>query len=319
MSFEYVNISEPTWLAIRFKSGQDDYILVKPKDFSKVPVNIPNWVPSACCTTSLFRRHENELLNFEVKTDDIWIASYPKSGTTWVQEMVWLICNDLDFDKARATVIRDRSPFLEVSTIFDIGEDMSSFSYTSETPSPRFIKTHLPVSLLPPKIWTVKPKIVYIRRNPKSVAVSYYHHSKTNDFKGTLESFIQLFMKDLQLYSPYHQHVIEYHHLEDYDNILYLSFEEMKRNLRESVLQTCKFFGRTYSASKIDDLCRHLSFESMTANLAVNYEDAFPGEKFIREGAIDGWKKELSPELIAEMDHWTERTVDRKYQYLFKI
>ncbi|XP_055529166.1 luciferin sulfotransferase-like [Wyeomyia smithii] len=319
MSFEYVNIADPQWLTTRFESGQDDYILVKPKEYSKVPIDIPNWVPNACCTTTLFQRHGTELLNFEVKNDDVWIASYPKSGTTWVQEMVWLICNDLDFDKARATVIRDRSPFLEVSTIFDIEEETSSFAYTSETPSPRFIKTHLPVALLPPKIWTVKPKIVYIRRNPKSVAVSYYHHSKTSHFRGTLETFVHLFMKNIQLYSPYHQHVIEYHQLKEYGNMLYLSFEDMKRNLKESVLRTCKFFGRTYSDSKIDALCRHLSFESMTANLAVNYEDVFPDEKFIREGAIDGWKKELSPELIVEMDHWTESTVDQKYQHLFKI
>ncbi|XP_058828218.1 luciferin sulfotransferase-like [Topomyia yanbarensis] len=317
MSFEYINITDPTWFATRFQTGEEDYVLVKPKDYSKVPIDIPNWSPLPCCTTNQFKRYENELLNFEVKADDIWIASYPKSGTTWVQEMVWLISNDLDFNTARATVIRDRSPFLEVSTIFDIGEESSSFAYTTETPSPRLIKTHLPVALLPPQIWNVKPKIVNIRRNPKSVAVSYYHHS--NEFKGTKEAFIRSFMKDLQLYSPYHRHVIEYNQLKNYGNILNLSFEDMKRDLKASVLKTCDFLGWSYADAKIDELCRHLSFENMAKNLAVNYEDVFPNEKFIREGAIDGWKKELSPELIADMDRWTESVVEEKYRYLFKV
>ncbi|XP_058462931.1 luciferin sulfotransferase-like [Malaya genurostris] len=317
MSFEYFNIRDPAWLATRFQTGEEDYVLVKPKDYSKVPIKITDWSPLPCCTTNLFKRYEHDLLNFDVKPDDIWIASYPKSGTTWVQEMVWLICNDLDYNTARTTVIRDRSPFLEVSTIFNIGEESSSFAYTTETPSPRFIKTHLPVALLPPKIWSVKPKIVHIHRNPKSVAVSYYHHSK--DYRGTKEAFVRSFMKDLQLYSPFHRHVIEYHQLEDYPNILNLSFEDMKRDLKSSVLKTCTFFGRNYTNSQIDELCRHLSFESMTKNLAVNYEDVFPNDKFIREGSIDGWKNELSPELIAEMDQWTERVVEEKYRYLFSV
>ncbi|EDS40939.1 estrogen sulfotransferase [Culex quinquefasciatus] len=319
MSFQYTSITDPEWLATNRQTGQDDYILVKPTDYSNVPIAIPNWEPLPCCTSTMFRRYERELLNFQVKSDDVWIASYPKSGTTWVQEMVWLICNDLDFEKARTTVIRDRSPFLEVSTIFDIGEEESSFVFTSEAPSPRFIKTHLPVALLPPNIWAVKPKIVYIRRNPKSVGVSYFHHSVRANFNGTKEAFIRMFMKDLQFYSPFHQHVIEYNELASYDNLLNLCYEDMKRDLKSSVIRTCEFFDKNYSDETINELCRHLSFESMTNNLAVNYEDVFPDEKFIREGMIDGWKKELSPELIAEMDHWTENTVAEKYRHLFKV
>lgn len=65
---------------------------------------------------SRFSRYEEELLDMEVKPDDIWVASYPKSGTTWSQEMVWLICNDLDFDRAKSESLRTRFPFLEYSS-----------------------------------------------------------------------------------------------------------------------------------------------------------------------------------------------------------
>lgn len=111
----------------------------------------------------------------------------------------------------------------------DLPADVDPFKYANEMKSPRFIKSHLPVSLLPDQIWTVKPKLVYIRRNPKDVGVSYFHHSATlHDYGGPIEDFMKLFLADLALFSPYHSHVIEYHSLNN-ANILLLSFEDMKK------------------------------------------------------------------------------------------
>ena len=38
--------------------------------------------------------------NFEVREDDIWILSYPKTGTTWTIELVWMLVNDLNLETA---------------------------------------------------------------------------------------------------------------------------------------------------------------------------------------------------------------------------
>jgi hypothetical protein len=35
------------------------------------------------------------------------------SGTTWTQEMVWCIANDLDFEAAKKTTLDERVPFFE--------------------------------------------------------------------------------------------------------------------------------------------------------------------------------------------------------------
>ncbi|CAH1378608.1 unnamed protein product [Tenebrio molitor] len=34
--------------------------------------------------------------NLEFSEEDIWICSFPRSGTTWTQEMVWMIVNHFD-------------------------------------------------------------------------------------------------------------------------------------------------------------------------------------------------------------------------------
>lgn len=66
--------------------------------------------------------------------------------------------------------------------------------------SRRFIKTHLPISLMPRNIKEVGSKLVYVARNPKDVAASFYYFHKSLSelqFNGNFESFAQYFTDDL--------------------------------------------------------------------------------------------------------------------------
>lgn len=38
--------------------------------------------------------------DFKVRDDDIWILTYPKTGTTFSSEMIWLLASDLDYEEA---------------------------------------------------------------------------------------------------------------------------------------------------------------------------------------------------------------------------
>lgn len=60
-----------------------------------------------------FRHCANEIYGFEARPDDVWICTYPRSGTTWTQEMIWLICNDLDYETAQKITLNERFPFFE--------------------------------------------------------------------------------------------------------------------------------------------------------------------------------------------------------------
>lgn len=64
----------------------------------------------------------------------------------------------------------------------------------------RFIKTHLPVPLMPRNIKEVGAKVVYVARNPKDVAASYYHFQREApvfEYSGDFETFLKYFMDDL--------------------------------------------------------------------------------------------------------------------------
>ena len=130
-------------------------------------------------------------MNMEVFEEDIWISSFPKCGTTWTQEMVWNIVNDLDFEKAKSEKLDERIPFFEMTAIT---EDRHFDNFTAEersvnatlvasvdlckglTTRPRIFKTHLDFKMLPRQVKEKKPKVIYVTRNPRDAVVSYYNH-----------------------------------------------------------------------------------------------------------------------------------------------
>ena len=76
-------------------------------------------------------------------------------------------------------------------------------------PSPRFVKSHLPFSLLNPRLLDVC-KVVYVARNPKDVCVSFYHHMRLlrfHDFLGDLE--VGLLTKEARIHEKCHFVMLE--------------------------------------------------------------------------------------------------------------
>ena len=47
---------------------------------------------------------EEQIYNFQLREDDIWIVTYPKCGTTWTQELVWTLINDVDQEKGKVPI-----------------------------------------------------------------------------------------------------------------------------------------------------------------------------------------------------------------------
>ncbi|CAG9829241.1 unnamed protein product [Diabrotica balteata] len=60
-----------------------------------------------------YERQAHDFYNFVARPSDIFVISFPRSGTTWTQEMVWLLSNNLDYKKASQVNLKERFPFLE--------------------------------------------------------------------------------------------------------------------------------------------------------------------------------------------------------------
>lgn len=66
-----------------------------------------------CLITDHAVKFTDNKMELEVFEDDIFVCTFPRSGTTLTQEMVWLIMNDFDFEGAKSEKLDNRSPELE--------------------------------------------------------------------------------------------------------------------------------------------------------------------------------------------------------------
>lgn len=275
------------------------------------------WEPKPCVLPEKFQAFADRIRNFEVYDDDVWIITFPKCGTTWTQEMVWLIDHNLDYETAKRDSINSRSVYLEIAGIAK-NLPVDTVAATANKARPRHIKSHLPLALLPKQLWTVKPKIIYVSRNPKDVAVSYWHHYQMiMGYRGPREHFLEALLADQVVYCPQVQHVLDFWRLREERNVLFLTYEQMKRNLRDVLVKTCDFFGKQYSDQQLDDLAHHLSFDQMKKNPATNNTDLTKGAmemngrkgekfEFMRKGQIGDYKNELSADFIERLDRYID-------------
>ncbi|XP_015111071.1 sulfotransferase 1C4 [Diachasma alloeum] len=283
-----------------------------------------------------FTKFADEIENFEIRDDDVWVCSFPKAGTTWTQEMVWCLGNDLNFEGAKVDLFQ-RFPFFEKAAVLDYAafekknpeekskeSAVTSFEFCESRASPRFIKTHLPFHLLPRDLRERKTnaKIIYIWRNPKDTCISFFHHSKLlGGYRGDFELFCRLFLADKLLCCPYWGHILGFwnNRNDPQQKMLWLKYEDMKSDLPSIIQKTSEFLGKTSLClsppENLDILVDHLSFSKMKANPAVNKEGWIayikqfdlttePG-KFMRSGKVNQWKAVMTPVMSQKFDEWT--------------
>ncbi|KAK2725734.1 hypothetical protein QYM36_000281 [Artemia franciscana] len=207
-----------------------------------------------------------DVKNFEFRPQDVVVASFPKSGTTWLEEIVFLIQTHLDFKLAASTILESRFPYLEYP--------YPGLKSIAKQQGGRMIKTHLPLSLLPDDLLQKGTKVIYIMRNPKDVAVSYYHFFRLLSFvnyKGEFRDFLKSFMKNEVVYTPYFPHVLEYWNNRDNPNLLVVHFEEMKKDPETVVQKISNFLGKDLTYDEVRMIVEHTRFENMAINPSVNY------------------------------------------------
>lgn len=201
--------------------------------------------------------------NFEVHEDDVWVITYPKCGTTWTQEMCWLLMNGMDFDQAKKVDLENRSPCLELF--------VENIKKVEEMKKPRLIKSHEPMALLPKSLWKKNPKIIFVVRNPRDALLSHFHHYiyfLGKSFVEEKESFIENRMK----YGGFWEQVLSFYQLKDKENVMFLSYEEMKADLKSVVLKMSRFLDKTITDTELDKLVDHLGFDNMKRNPACSHK-----------------------------------------------
>ncbi|XP_011883394.1 PREDICTED: sulfotransferase 4A1-like [Vollenhovia emeryi] len=260
------------------------------------------------------------IYNFKIRPDDTWLISHPRSGTTMTQELVWLIANDMNFEEARRRYLRDRFPFIELATVLhdhanrDLPDKVHteqynqnySVEFVQSQSSPRFIKSHLPLELLP-NVVNSTCKIIYIARNPRDVVNSWYTFQKSICYQGSLAQFCGDFINNQTISSPYWEHVKEAWAMRHRANMMFLFYEDLIKDLPKNIRKIAAFFGKNYSDQQMAKLAEHLKIENFRKNPMVNQPSpngTIKSELFIRQGKIGGWKDMFTPEIEEKFSKW---------------
>ncbi|XP_045641884.1 sulfotransferase 1A1 [Ursus americanus] len=242
-----------------------------------------------------FAEAMESLEDFQAQPDDLLISTYPKSGTTWVSEILDMIYQGGDVQKCHRAPIFMRVPFLE----FKVPGVPTGLEALKDTPAPRIIKTHLPLALLPQTLLDQKVKVVYVARNAKDVAVSFYHFyrmAKVHPDPETWDNFLEKFMAGEVSYGSWYQHVQEWWELSHTHPVLYLFYEDMKENPKREIQKILKFMGRSLPEETVDLIVKHSSFSEMKNNAMANYSTLplhvmdHSISAFMRKGMSGDWK-----------------------------
>nr|XP_006123299.1 amine sulfotransferase-like [Pelodiscus sinensis]XP_006123300.1 amine sulfotransferase-like [Pelodiscus sinensis]XP_025040544.1 amine sulfotransferase-like [Pelodiscus sinensis] len=236
----------------------------------------------------------DSLEDFEIRDSDVFVVTYPKSGTVWSQNILSLIYHEGHRGGTENIGLIDRVPWLEYN--------LRNVDYVNR-PSPRLFATHLPCNLVPRDLRNRRGKVIYVARNPKDVVVSYFHFSKLAVKLETISDFnifLETFLAGKVSPGSWLDHIRGWFTHRDDFNILFLTFEEMKKDLRGAVLKICKFLGKQLTGKELDTVVEKASFDNMKRDARANYE-SMPESvlergkgHFLRKGTIGDWKNTMT-------------------------
>lgn len=237
----------------------------------------------------------DEVLNFDVKCDDVFVCSLPKCGSSWMHAIVWLLMHDLNYT-AIENIDRDKlmGNFDQISNVNvamqraqELCANDNSKSLTKDAAlsvawnemfdrlkSPRVIKSHYPAHFLPKATWTTEAKVIYVVRNPKDMAVSLYHFIPNfYHFNVTMDDIVNGIINDLSIISPHLEHIQNFWKLKYLPNVFIVHYEDLVNNPFESFKRISEFLRRNYTDEQLSELVNFSSFENMKQIKTINRED----------------------------------------------
>jgi hypothetical protein len=236
-------------------------------------------------------------MELEVRPTDVFISSYPRSGTTLTQWILYLLTHEEQPDPAHLTKV---SPWFERSLA--IGEldaaDLARF------PSPRVFKSHLPRQWLPDGA-----KYIYVERDGLDVLVSYFHFYRDYlGFDGTLDDFYDRFMGGQVQYGSWFEHVAEWKERSSDPDVLIVGYEELLHDRKASIERIVEFLGWERDERWVDRAVIESSFDAMKRResvfdhaTALLLEHGVSPESFLRAGQSGGGRVALTETQAREI------------------
>lgn len=257
----------------------------------------------------------------------IWLASYPKSGNTWIRIFLGCYLNDgpvdinsLPLDLTHYDLhkhfyravspkgIPDSSHF----EITNLRGAVLQHMYSCSPGWPVLIKTHharvrmYGVDLIPN---VLTERAVYLVRDPRDVAVSYANHTG-QDIDTTIEMMADKGAGSshkgepalFHFLSTWSNHVNSWMSAQEY-SVLCLRYEDLHSNPEEQFSELIKFLGWEVDEDRVRRALGYSRFSNLQSQEeAAGFKELQNGQTFFRRGEAGSWKETLTELQVREIE-----------------
>ncbi len=261
--------------------------------------------------------------DFAFRDDDIIIATYAKSGTTWLQQIV----AQLIFNGKTGLNVAEMSPWID----FRLPPKDEKLPEVEAQTHRRFLKTHLPVDALN---FSPKAKYLYIARDGRDVLWSYYNHH-TNHTPQMYERMAAVCPSGLERFAPPNEDIVKYFHdwldrdgwpiwpfweniaswwaIRDLPNVMLLHFSALKADMPGQIRKIAAFLDIPIDENNWEAIVEHCDFDYMKNNAELSTPLGgimWQGgaKTFINKGTNGRWKDMLSAQ---DCDKYEAMALDR--------
>ncbi len=217
----------------------------------------------------------------EFSPDDIFVVGYPKSGNTWVQELV---------AGAIHGVMPEFAPF---SLVQDLVPDVHYQPWYKRHSTPMFFKSHA----LPTPEYR---RVVYLLRDGRDAMVSFLHYRQALEHRTF--NFLEFVTNDaLTPPCKWHKHVEAWTANPFKADIITIRYEDLQDDPVRELQRLCKFAGLQRPLWLLKAAAQSARFQTMQSKESVqgNYSTVWPRDKlFRRRGLVGSYKDEMPAEAL---------------------
>lgn len=238
-----------------------------------------------------------------------WIASFPKSGNTWVRYILAQLLYDFDLETSRID-----------ATIPDLNNWEGDL--THQYNGAFTIKTHLKYDELPAQMKT--RNAIYIVRHPGDVFVSILGYMAPNKDPDLLAEIHEQFFDENGSFPSWHElrfggiveNVMSWSEAaEAGEDILFVRYEDILANTVSEIQRMAAFLGCDADESRCRVVAERTQFDNMRSLeeqqiaeqrndmflLEHGYKDGDPNFRFMRSGKSGEYHDTLAPATIQRL------------------
>lgn len=252
--------------------------------------------------TLITARMKKLMQDFGERETDIYVVTFPKSGTTLMQMIIYQLTTEgsMDFEH-----LYDVSPWCRFSAYFN--KEMPSVGER------RIIKTHDQYKMLS---GIEKGKFIFVVRDCLDVLSSLHQHIK--DYNNPNADFEELATRKMKEWFEYNESWLEN---KSELNILYLNYEDIIENKKGAISKIGEFLEVKIDEARMNRILQRTSFEFMKkheAKFGEQPEHWKVYDNFIRNGKVGEGKTKFTEEQVKEYrnlskDYKTDGTLLRRY------